>query len=556
MRTRLLALAAVLTAFVLASPGAPVRAQTSSDVAPALAVGRPAPPFTVTGLDGKPVTLADFHGKTLVVNAWATWCPPCRLETPDLIGAYRKLAGPGVVFLGIDSTEVAPLVKAFVAAKGVAWMQALDTDKSFVRAYGIDGIPTTVVIDKNGIVRAVHEDVVAPAQLAGYVAAANAGENADAASPAQAKIVAALSPDHFTFVPSGTATVKSLLDAVDDAIAKADDTASNDDSPTSYIDPNAVNAAEAALLERAIAQLGQDAQANPVTHAQIARMRGDAARLERRHVAAVAAYDEALALDPNDTNALSGLATSAYEAKDTEKLIAADRKLAALSADDPAPLVDLGVAYTSVHDYTNAAATFAKAVTVAQAAVSRAPAGHKHDLAVRRLAWVHMYFGRSYAKAGEPDLARAQFTLASATALQLPKSDSRYAMYLEQAQEALIALDLSKPSGARTSVSLAPWTGPDLPGSVPSTLKYRLVLAGTAGTNVHLQTAGVPKGWVASFCTDRVCAPFRVGVAIPASGVKVIEFQLVPEGKRVAVKGVRVLASDGTARSWADVPST
>ena len=53
--------------------------------------GSPAPEFNLTTLDGKHVTLSSFHGKTLVLNAWATWCPPCREETPDLIATAKRL---------------------------------------------------------------------------------------------------------------------------------------------------------------------------------------------------------------------------------------------------------------------------------------------------------------------------------------------------------------------------------------------------------------------------------------------------------------------------------
>jgi hypothetical protein len=140
--------------------------------------------------------------------------------------------------------------------------------------------------------------------------------------------------------------------------------------------------------------------------------------------------------------------------------------------------------------------------------------------------------------------ARAEFAATIALAEKLPAGDERRDMYLEEAQEATIALGLRAPqSGA--ALSLAPWTGADLPGSIPNTLKYRLLVAGTAGKHVALHAADVPKGWVASFCSDRVCAPFKTNVAIPSSGVKVIEFQLVPPGQRGDPGKVRVVASEG-----------
>src|ERR1700709_211298 len=100
-------------------------------------VGAPAPDFHLTTIEGKAVSLADFRGKTLVINDWATWCPPCREETPDLIAAAKKLGGAkrDVVFLGVDSTEAAPIVRAFVASKSIPFAQAIDADKAFSKAY-------------------------------------------------------------------------------------------------------------------------------------------------------------------------------------------------------------------------------------------------------------------------------------------------------------------------------------------------------------------------------------------------------------------------------------
>ena len=60
-------------------------------------LGSPAPDFHLRTVDGKPVALADFRGKTLVINEWATWCPPCREETPDLIASAKKLGASGDV---------------------------------------------------------------------------------------------------------------------------------------------------------------------------------------------------------------------------------------------------------------------------------------------------------------------------------------------------------------------------------------------------------------------------------------------------------------------------
>jgi hypothetical protein len=115
-------------------------------------------------------------------------------------------------------------------------------------------------------------------------------------------------------------------------------------------------------------------------------------------------------------------------------------------------------------------------------------------------------------------------------------------MYIEESQEAIVALRLGDGRGA-AAVTLAPWTGPELPGSIPNTIKYRLIVAGNAGKTIALRASDVPKGWVASFCSDRVCAPFRVEVAIPENGVKIVEFQLVPPSATTISPKVRVIGS-------------
>ena len=132
--------------------------------------GRPAPAFRLTTIDGRTVTLATYRGKTLVINVWGSWCPPCRLETPDLVAESKLTARDGVVFLGVNSTEPAAAVRAFVAAKGIPYAQAVvKGDSAFVRDYAITNYPTTIVIDPHGIVRALHADNILPrAQLQAY----------------------------------------------------------------------------------------------------------------------------------------------------------------------------------------------------------------------------------------------------------------------------------------------------------------------------------------------------------------------------------------------------
>jgi peroxiredoxin/tetratricopeptide (TPR) repeat protein len=540
-----------LVALLLAAVPLVARAGDAAPAPPSAAaltgpqVGQPAPDFSVRTLDGRTLSLAAFRGKTLVLNVWATWCPPCREETPDLLKAYAALQSPTVAFLGIDDTEQAPIVRAFVAAKSVPYPQAIDANQSFSNAYDIRYFPTTFVIDPQGIVRARNIDVVTPAMLQSFVTAAAAGRNAVVTTPQQEKIdtllggEVALTGDH--------AAVFKGAKQVDDLINQAEDLMSNGDpAKGTETDFLRTRAEEAALRDRAIAALA-DVATTDEEKVLVARLRGDAARDREQWAAALAAYDAALALNPHDEDALSGVAFVASPLKQYDRQIDADIKLAALHPDDVDTLLDLTAAQAAGKHFADAEATAAKATVLAMQHLAAKPG----DVAkTRKVAATHLVAGRTYVKAGEPEKARAEFAQLVAWTMKLPKTDGRYAMYLEEAQEAQVALDLSGPASA-TRVSLTPWTGTDLPGSIPNTVKYRLVVAGAAGKNVDLHTAGVPKGWVASFCTDRVCAPFKVSVALPPSGVKVIEFQLVPPDGKAQTPKVRVIGTDGTQQSIA-----
>ncbi len=82
--------------------------------------------------------------------------------------------------------------------------------------------------------------------------------------------------------------------------------------------------------------------------------------------------------------------------------------------------------------------------------------------------------------------------------------------------------------GVLTLVAL-PWSGADLPGAIASTVKYRITVRDRPATPVVLRASGLPKDWVGAWCTDRICSPTRTTVTIPASGVKTVEFQIVPD---------------------------
>jgi peroxiredoxin len=503
-------------------------------------IGKPAPPFTLKTLDGKTVTLDSFRGKTLVLNVWATWCPPCREEMPDLIKSYAPLHKTGVEFLGVDTTEEAPIVRAYAVAKGLPYAQAVEGAKAFQTAYDIQYFPTTFVIDPQGILRARNIDVIAPSELTQFVADAKAARNSEHISPLQAKIDALLAG---VDVPASgdAATLVAAAKAADAAISKAEDMLGDGDpSKGTQTDLLRTQVEEAALRDRAIAALSTVATSD-ADKALLARMQGDGAKNREQWADAFADYSRVVALEPKNEDGLSGLAFAAGRLNKTDDAIAADERLAALEPDSVETLVELALAYAKAARYPESYATFDKATALGKAQAGAKP-GDAHKMRV--LAWTYLQEGRTYAKAGDKARARAAFDQLLAWTAKLPAHDVRHDMYTEEGQEAIVALGLSDPG--RTAVSLAPWTGAELPGSIPNTIKYRLVVAGTPGKTLALHTSDVPKGWVASFCSDRVCSPFKLSLALPASGVKVIEFQLVPPEAGAKAGKVRVVATDGS----------
>lgn len=121
----------------------------------AVTKGQPAPNFSLKGLDGKTYQLSDFKGKrAVVVDFWATWCPPCQRELPELERIWKKFQGKPVQFLGVN-VDGRGDVPGNVRKNGLTFPVLVDRTGSVGSSYGVQGIPTLVVIDKQGIVRDV-----------------------------------------------------------------------------------------------------------------------------------------------------------------------------------------------------------------------------------------------------------------------------------------------------------------------------------------------------------------------------------------------------------------
>lgn len=117
--------------------------------------GKVAPDFALKSTEGKMVKLSDYRGKVVILDFWATWCPPCRAEIPDFVSLYSQYRDKGFQMLGISLDEGGLKdVVPFMKDHAMNYPVVLGT-QDVVSAYGgIRGIPTTFVIDKNGHVRA------------------------------------------------------------------------------------------------------------------------------------------------------------------------------------------------------------------------------------------------------------------------------------------------------------------------------------------------------------------------------------------------------------------
>lgn len=116
-----------------------------------------APDFTLDTLDGTKITLSDLRGKIVVINLWATWCPPCRAEMPALENAYKQYKDSGVVVLGLNVTnqDSESKVPRFVDEFGLTFPILLDRDGSVSALYQLRGLPTTYFVNRAGIIRTV-----------------------------------------------------------------------------------------------------------------------------------------------------------------------------------------------------------------------------------------------------------------------------------------------------------------------------------------------------------------------------------------------------------------
>ncbi len=117
-------------------------------------VGLPAPDFALQDLSGQEVSLSAYHGqKAVLMDFWATWCGPCRMAMPGLQDLEDKYHGHGLEILSINQGEPADHVRNFIQNEKYSFHVVLDQNQAVGEQYGVQGIPTLVLLDKKGVVR-------------------------------------------------------------------------------------------------------------------------------------------------------------------------------------------------------------------------------------------------------------------------------------------------------------------------------------------------------------------------------------------------------------------
>ncbi|ULM99240.1 redoxin domain-containing protein [Peribacillus frigoritolerans] len=148
------ALLSLITVAIVQAMDNESKGNDEKDALGGLKIGAKAPNFSLKTLDGKQVELSDYEGKKVMLNFWATWCPPCKKEMPDM-EKYTQQAGDDVVVLAVN-IDPENDVQAFVEDNGITFTIPLDSQSAknpVNERYKILSIPTTYFIDKKGIIR-------------------------------------------------------------------------------------------------------------------------------------------------------------------------------------------------------------------------------------------------------------------------------------------------------------------------------------------------------------------------------------------------------------------
>ncbi|MGM0402014.1 MAG: redoxin domain-containing protein [Chloroflexota bacterium] len=131
--------------------------------------GNPAFDFTLQTLEGEEVSLSDFRGQAVMLNFWASWCGPCRIEIPHMIELYKETHDQDFEIVAVNLRENTDRVEDFVQRFDIPFPVLLDEKGRIGAAYHVQGIPTSIFIDEEGVIRHVHVGALTEDALQHYV---------------------------------------------------------------------------------------------------------------------------------------------------------------------------------------------------------------------------------------------------------------------------------------------------------------------------------------------------------------------------------------------------
>jgi cytochrome c biogenesis protein CcmG/thiol:disulfide interchange protein DsbE len=495
---------------------------------PALAAppaeGTQAPTFTLASLRASRWTLAGTRGHVVVVNFFATWCPPCRAETPDLVATEKRYANKGVIFVGVDASENAPLVSVFVKSKGIRFPIVLDSNDIVSKTYDVRAIPTTYILDRDGIIRYRQVDELSESALSNALNAVLAGSAVPesiasqkfhgTAAKATSKVNASLEAAKSTN-PVNAAALDTAIQTGIEANKKLDDQISQPDaSSINYFDVNETRAklnaplAEAYTLRAALT----GSKTATADQAEAALLRGQILMDQEQFAQAAAQYDIAMKLAPKDTRGFDGGFLAAYELKDNAKAADIASAEAQIAPDDPESWLTVASSQNALKNYSAALEAERKALNLASQAYAKNP-NSKHGAYEFGRVWLKM--ARTQLLAGNRTAARPLLAQAQAAA---PGT-----IVAQQASEQYVALEPPHIAIDTTQITQAR-AGSEQPAKVYVVVRN----PSSQGRTINLIASGLPPRWLLSFCYSTVCNPYKVSFALPAGGSKRIELLVAP----------------------------
>lgn len=479
-------------------------------------VGKAAPNFALESTAGKTLALDDLRGRVVVVNFFATWCPPCRAETPDLVSTEAKYRAHGVVFLGVDDREPADLVRVFTSLKHVEFPIVLDSSGAIEAQYDIRAIPTTYVLDRNGVIRYRNVQQLDGKTLARVIDAVLVGKP-PRSTPTQMRF------DSIASAAIGIIQADLGRARYDDAIkvgTKASSQLSDIQNgerqaeldyyqSTKTADPLYLALAQAyerrAQMQTTAANVRADLEQAALQYGQTSQDREQFAAAER-------AYAQAISLQPNDTAAYDGEYLAAYEERnyaEAQEVALAQAQIAPL---EPESWLTLASADNQLKNYRGALAAERHALTLAQTYRAKHPFKKHAAYEVGRV-WLKM--GRTQILAGKPAAANGML---QRSALAAPGT-----IVAQQADEQRMALE---PFHTAIAIAGRDWT--TAASQSPAELYIDVLNTASMRRDIQLASANVPPKWVLSFCYAKVCSPNKSTVSIAAGKSLKVQLKVVP----------------------------